>query len=147
MRPVEQREAWRPPRGRMGVSGQMHPVYVGSGAATQMCKLSHPFLPPPEPRTHPGKTPAGGSVVTFDNVAVNGGPELLPGLLVEVLPVDDPHLFEESRLAALASAEQKDLHQPLHVGFLPGETSVDLLGLSQLFHLAAVQQADGQTNF
>lgn len=81
--------------------------------------------------------------VTFDNIAVNRGSEVLSGLLVEVLPVDDPHLFEESRLAALASAEQQDLHQPFHVRFLPRETSVDLLGLSELFHLAAVQQADG----
>lgn len=78
-------------------------------------------------------------MLTFDHVAVNGGPEFLPGVLVEVLPVDDPHLFEESRLAALARAEQQDLHQPLHVGFLPGETSVDLLRLSVLFDLAAVQ--------
>lgn len=87
------------------------------------------------------------ATLTFDHVAVDRGPELLPGSLVEVLAVDDPHLFEESRLAALASAEQKDLHQPLHVGFLPGETSVDLLGLAELLDLAAVQQADGQTNF
>lgn len=43
--------------------------------------------------------------VTFDNVAVDGGSELFAGLLVEVLAVDDPHLFEESRLAALAGAE------------------------------------------
>lgn len=64
-------------------------------------------------------------------------------MLVEVLAVDDPHLFEESRLAALASAEQQDLHQPFHVRFLPRETSVDLLGLSDLFDLAAVEQADG----
>uniref|UniRef100_A0A8C9X439 Uncharacterized protein n=1 Tax=Sander lucioperca TaxID=283035 RepID=A0A8C9X439_SANLU len=67
------------------------------------------------------------SEVTFDNIAVNCGSEVLSGLLVEVLAVDDPHLFEESRLAALASAEQQDLHQPFHVCFLPGETSVDLL--------------------
>uniref|UniRef100_A0A8D3D2W3 Uncharacterized protein n=1 Tax=Scophthalmus maximus TaxID=52904 RepID=A0A8D3D2W3_SCOMX len=40
--------------------------------------------------------------------------ELLAGLLVEVLAVDDPHLLEESRLAALARAEQQDLHEPLH---------------------------------
>ena len=63
--------------------------------------------------------------------------------MVEVLAVDDPHLFEESRLAALASAEQQDLHQPLHVRFLPGETSIDLFGLSKLINLAPVQQADG----
>lgn len=90
-------------------------------------------------RTFPG--------LTFDNVAINRGSEVLPRLLVEVLPVDDPHLFEESRLAALARAEQQDLYQPLHVGFLPGEASVDLLGLSQLLHLAVVEQADGQANF
>lgn len=93
------------------------------------------FLPP--------ITPCASRDVTFDNIAVNCGSEVLSGLLVEVLPVDDPHLFEESRLAALASAEQQDLHQPFHVRFLPRETSVDLLGLSELFHLAAVQQADG----
>lgn len=97
-------------------------------------------FPPPERRLIPTEgTPADGSVVTFDNIAVNGGPEFLPGVLVEVLPVDDPHLFEESRLAALASAEQQDLYQPFHVGFLPGQTSVDLLRLSGLFYLAAVQ--------
>ena len=87
--------------------------------------------------------PFASTEVTFDNIAVNRGSEVLSGLLVEVLAVDDPHLFEESRLAALASAEQQDLHQPLHVRFLPGEGPVDLLGLSELFHLAAVQQADG----
>lgn len=85
--------------------------------------------------------------VTFDNVAVNRALEVLARLLVEVLAVDDPHLFEESRLAALASAQQQDLYQPLHVRFLPGDTSVDLLRLSRLFHLAAVEQADGQANF
>lgn len=97
------------------------------------------FSPPERRLSPPESTPADGSVVTFDNVAVNRGPEFLPGVLVEVLPVDDPHLFEESRLAALASAEQQDLHQPFHVGFLPGQTSVDLLRLSDLFYLAAVQ--------
>lgn len=64
--------------------------------------------------------------VTFDNIAVNRCSELLSGVLVEVLAVDDPHLFEESRLAALASAEQQDLYQPFYVRFLLGETSVDL---------------------
>uniref|UniRef100_A0A7N6FCD7 Uncharacterized protein n=1 Tax=Anabas testudineus TaxID=64144 RepID=A0A7N6FCD7_ANATE len=63
------------------------------------------------------------SQLTFDNVAVNRGSEVLSGSLVEVLPVDDPHLFEESRLAALASAQQQDLHQPLHV-----RTSCALIG-------------------
>ena len=94
----------------------------------------------PERRRIPlESTPADVGVVTFDNIAVNRGPEFLPGVLVEVLPVDDPHLFEESRLAALASAEQQDFYQPFHVGFLPGETSVDLLRLSDLIYLAAVQ--------
>lgn len=91
----------------------------------------------------PFKFPALGSEVTFDNIAVNRCSEILSGVLVEVLAVDDPHLFEESRLAALASAEEKDLHQPFYIRFLLGETSVDLFGLSQLFHLAAVKQADG----
>lgn len=85
--------------------------------------------------------------ITFDNVAVDGGSELFAGLLVEVLAVDDPHLFEESRLAALAGAEQQDLHQPLYVRLLPGEASVDLLGAPQLLHLAVVEQAYGQANF
>lgn len=85
--------------------------------------------------------------VTFDNVAVDGGSELFAGLLVEVLAVDDPHLFEESRLAAFAGAEQKDLYQPLHVCLLPGEASVDFLRAPQLLHLAAVEQAYGQANF
>uniref|UniRef100_A0A8C6Q713 Uncharacterized protein n=1 Tax=Nothobranchius furzeri TaxID=105023 RepID=A0A8C6Q713_NOTFU len=39
------------------------------------------------------------SEVTFNNVAVN------------LIAVDDPHLFKESRLAALASAQQKDFNQ------------------------------------
>lgn len=77
--------------------------------------------------------------VTFDNIAVNRWFELLSRLLVEVLAVDDSHLFEESRLAALASAEQQDLYQPLDVRFLPGNGFVDLLGLSYLFYLAAVE--------
>lgn len=87
------------------------------------------------------------SQVTFDNIAVDRSFEILSGLLVEVLAVDDSHLFEESRLAALASAQQQDLHQPLHVRFLPRQISVDLLGLSDLVRLAGVKQAGGQTNF
>lgn len=50
---------------------------------------------------------------TFDHVAVDGGAELLARALVEVLPVDDPHLLQEGGLAALARAQQQDLHQPL----------------------------------
>uniref|UniRef100_A0A668ACC8 Uncharacterized protein n=1 Tax=Myripristis murdjan TaxID=586833 RepID=A0A668ACC8_9TELE len=140
----------------------MQSVYVcllpQPSAAKQMWKLSHPFSPPvhglstgakltPTPFPHSRKPAAISTEVTFDNIAVNSGSELLSGLLVEVLAVDDPHLFEESRLAALASAQQQDLHQPFHVGFLPGNTSVDLFGLSDLFHLAAVEETDGQTNF
>lgn len=119
----------------------MSAVYVGPRRTdAQTFPVRFEGFPPPERRLIPTQSsPADGSVVTFDNVAVNRGPEFLPGVLVEVLPVDDPHLFEESRLAALACAEQQDLYQPLHVGFLPGETSVDLLGLSDLFYLAAVQ--------
>lgn len=117
-----------------------------------MWKLSHPFSTrfsggffcrprPSLSSTRPKER------VTFDHVAVNRAFEVLAGLLVEVLAVNDPHLFEESRLAALASAQQQDLHQPLHVRLLPGEAFVDLLGLARLFHLAAAQQADGQANF
>ncbi len=119
-------------------------------AAKQMWKLSRPFKRLSVADKHlisSPNVPAVSCDVTFDNIAVNCGFEFLLRLLVEVLAVDDPHLFEESRLAALASAEQQDLHQPLHVRFLPGETSVDLLGLSELFVLAAIQQADGYTNF
>lgn len=112
-------------------------------AAGQMWTLS---THSERPRSGPD-IPAVRGDLTFYNVAVNGGSEILPGLLVEVLPVDDPHLLEERRLAALSGAEQQDLHQALHVRFLPGQTSVDLLGPSELLHLAAVQQADGQTNF
>lgn len=118
------------------------------GSSRNRCANFPRPLRPFSPRQKGGWFPPGAHLaVTFDNVAVNGGPEFLPGVLVEVLAVDDPHLLEESRLAALASAQQQDLHQPLHVGFLPGETSVDLLGLSDLLHLAAVEQADGQANF
>lgn len=96
-----------------------------------------PFLAPTRPDREP----------TFDNIAVDSSFELLSGRLVEVLAVDDPHLFEESRLAALAGPEQQDLYQPLYVRFLPGEASVDLLGLPYLLYLAVVEQTDGQTNF
>uniref|UniRef100_A0A3B4Z5D7 Uncharacterized protein n=1 Tax=Stegastes partitus TaxID=144197 RepID=A0A3B4Z5D7_9TELE len=106
-------------------------------------RLSGAFLPPPHGSNPPLEYLPLSREVTFDNVAVNRGSEVLSGLLVEVLAVDDPHLFEESRLAALASAEQQDLYQPLHVRFLPGDAPVDLLGLSELFPLAAVEQANG----
>lgn len=46
---------------------------------------------------------------TFDNITVNGGSELFFGPLIEVLPVYDAHLLEESGLAALPGAEQKYL--------------------------------------
>lgn len=108
------------------------------------------FCPSRTPRFLPHKVTrrkATQSQVTFDNIAVNRSPEFLSRLLVEVLAVNDPHLFEESRLAALASAQQQDLHQPLHVRFLPGQSFVDLPGLSDLLRLAGVKQAGGQTNF
>uniref|UniRef100_A0A3Q2CQG0 Uncharacterized protein n=1 Tax=Cyprinodon variegatus TaxID=28743 RepID=A0A3Q2CQG0_CYPVA len=106
--------------GRTGCADRQQTVY--SSAAQQMWKLSRPSdrLPAPDPPTlppsvkllavKPKRRP-----VTFDNVAVDRPSEVIPGLLVEVLAVDDPHLFEESRLAALARAQQQDLHQPLHV--------------------------------
>lgn len=104
------------------------------------------LITPPSARSHQSGSPSP-SPVTFDYVAVDSGSELLASLLVEVLAVDDPHLFEESRLAALARAKQQYFHQPLHVGLLPGEASIDLLGAPQLLHLAAVEQAYGQANF
>uniref|UniRef100_A0A8C6KAT7 Uncharacterized protein n=1 Tax=Melopsittacus undulatus TaxID=13146 RepID=A0A8C6KAT7_MELUD len=64
------------------------------------------------------ETPAGAAPSfspTFNHVAVDGGSELLPGRPVPVLPVDDPHLLEESRLAALPRSQQQDLDEPLHV--------------------------------
>uniref|UniRef100_A0A4W6DX30 Uncharacterized protein n=1 Tax=Lates calcarifer TaxID=8187 RepID=A0A4W6DX30_LATCA len=67
-------------------------------------RLSRAFLSQQNDFIPPPSVPAVSSEVTFDNVAVNRASELLSGLLVEVLAVDDPHLFEESRLAALASA-------------------------------------------
>uniref|UniRef100_A0A9L0IUJ6 Uncharacterized protein n=1 Tax=Equus asinus TaxID=9793 RepID=A0A9L0IUJ6_EQUAS len=100
-----------------------------------------PRRPPAAPRP-PGPARPG----TFDHVAVDGGAELLARALVEVLPVDDPHLLQEGGLAALARAQQQDLHQPLHVGLLPGQAFVDLLGLALLFGLAARQHAAGEAH-
>lgn len=85
--------------------------------------------------------PGPGTPGTFDHVAVDGGAELLARALVEVLPVDDAHLLEEGGLAALARAQQQDLHEPLHVGLLPRQAFVDLLGLALLLGLAARQHA------
>nr|BAC25732.1 unnamed protein product [Mus musculus] len=69
-------------------------------------------------RAVPGPAPQGSpspaAPRTFDHVAVDGGAELLARALVEVLAVDDPHLLQEGGLAALARAQQQDLHQPLH---------------------------------
>uniref|UniRef100_A0A8V1ALY4 Uncharacterized protein n=1 Tax=Gallus gallus TaxID=9031 RepID=A0A8V1ALY4_CHICK len=62
---------------------------------------------PRRPQTAPGRR-------TLDNVAVDGGPELLAGRPVPVLPVDDPHLLEEGGLAALPRAQQQDLDEALH---------------------------------
>lgn len=78
---------------------------------------------------------------TFDHVAVDGGAELLARALVEVLAVDDPHLLQEGGLAALTRTQQQDLHQPLHVGLLPRQAFVDLLGLALLLGLAVRQHA------
>uniref|UniRef100_A0A5F9CP96 Uncharacterized protein n=1 Tax=Oryctolagus cuniculus TaxID=9986 RepID=A0A5F9CP96_RABIT len=69
----------------------------------------------PPPRVPASPASPGPRPGTFDHVAVDGGAELLARALVEVLPVDDPHLLQESGLAALARAQQQDLHEPLHV--------------------------------
>uniref|UniRef100_A0A8C8RKT9 Uncharacterized protein n=1 Tax=Pelusios castaneus TaxID=367368 RepID=A0A8C8RKT9_9SAUR len=64
------------------------------------CHGPHPTPPPPPlspPRARPRR-----AAPTFDDVAVDGGAELLAGRPVPVLPVDDPHLLEEGGLAALA---------------------------------------------
>lgn len=134
---------------------QTQAVYAGLPSAEQMWKLFLPFSTPfwgsfvPDGRLGSSRSTdaSRAAAVTFDNVAVNGALEVLARSLVEVLAVDDPHLFEESRLAALASAQQQDLHQPLHVLLLPLDTFVDVLGLSRLLLLAAGEQADGQANF
>uniref|UniRef100_A0AAY5EUR7 Uncharacterized protein n=1 Tax=Electrophorus electricus TaxID=8005 RepID=A0AAY5EUR7_ELEEL len=50
---------------------------------------------------------------TFDNITVNSCSELFFRPLIEVLAVYDAHLFEESGLAALSSAEQDCSASPL----------------------------------
>uniref|UniRef100_A0ABI7WZ33 Uncharacterized protein n=1 Tax=Felis catus TaxID=9685 RepID=A0ABI7WZ33_FELCA len=103
--------------------------------------------PPPHPRAGPGpRSPRRPPLCTFNHVAVDGGAELLARALVEVLPVDDPHLLQEGGLAALARAQQQDLHEPLHVGLLPGQAFVDLLGLALLLGLAAREHAAGEAH-
>lgn len=100
--------------------------------------------PRPAPGPGPRRPQAAPGRRTLDNVAVDGGPELLAGRPVPVLPVDDPHLLEEGGLAALARSQQQDLDEALHVGFLPVEALIDLLRLALLFGLAAGQQAAGE---
>lgn len=83
--------------------------------------------------------------LTFDDVTEYGGPELLLGSLVEVLPVDNAHLLEEGGLAALARSEQQDLHQPLDVRLVLAQTFVYLLGLPQLLHFSAREETVWET--
>lgn len=90
-------------------------------------------------------TPTSRRARTFNNVAEYSGPELLLGFLVEVLAVDNAHLFEESGLAALARSEQQDLHQPLHVRLVLVQTLVYLLGFPQLLHFSAREEAVWET--
>uniref|UniRef100_A0A8C0XL55 Uncharacterized protein n=1 Tax=Castor canadensis TaxID=51338 RepID=A0A8C0XL55_CASCN len=110
-------------KGESGVpSPRESPHLVGDRGRTRALGRA-PFPPayPPDPTRSPardrGRTRAvPGLARTFDHVAVDGGAELLARALVEVLPVDDPHLLQEGGLAALARAQQQDLHQPLHQG-------------------------------
>lgn len=114
-----------------------------------------PRIPAPQPR-HPGAAAApartwahlgaGARAGTrrrahLEDVVEDGVAELEQRLLVELAAVDDAHLLEEGGLAALARAQQQDLHEPLHVGLLPGQAFVDLLGLALLLGLAARQHA------
>uniref|UniRef100_A0A8C5SAS7 Uncharacterized protein n=1 Tax=Laticauda laticaudata TaxID=8630 RepID=A0A8C5SAS7_LATLA len=57
----------------------------------------------------------------LQGVLVNGGAELEQCLLVELAAVDDAHLLEEGRLAALAGAQQQDPHQAAHGAALAGQ--------------------------
>uniref|UniRef100_A0A7N5JT03 Uncharacterized protein n=1 Tax=Ailuropoda melanoleuca TaxID=9646 RepID=A0A7N5JT03_AILME len=77
------------------------------------CPAPRRAPPPPRPGPSP-RSPLRPPPGTFNHVAVDGGAELLARALVEVLPVDDPHLLQESGLAALARAQEQDLHKPLH---------------------------------
>uniref|UniRef100_A0A8D2G3Q5 Uncharacterized protein n=1 Tax=Theropithecus gelada TaxID=9565 RepID=A0A8D2G3Q5_THEGE len=111
--------------------GRGHPGRAGSVPGARPLPASPPTGPGPPPATErtravPGPAPAAAPAPwpltpgprsrpgTFDHVAVDGGAELLARALVEILPVDDPHLLQEGGLAALACAQQQDLHQPLH---------------------------------
>lgn len=98
-------------------------------------------VPGSAPLGSPGSPRPPAALRTFDHVAIDGGAELLARALVEVLAVDDPHLLQEGGLAALARTQQQDLHQPLHVGLLPRQAFVDLLGLALLLGLAVRQHA------
>uniref|UniRef100_A0A8P0SFV9 G protein subunit alpha 13 n=1 Tax=Canis lupus familiaris TaxID=9615 RepID=A0A8P0SFV9_CANLF len=146
--------AGRPP-GIPAPRGRGHPAprplrarRAGSSAGRGRERTRTRAVPSPAPppaaraRARRPRPPPG----TFNHVAVDGGAELLARALVEVLPVDDPHLLQEGGLAALARAQQQDLHQPLHVRLLPGQAFVDLLGLALLLGLAARQHAAGEAH-
>lgn len=95
-----------------------------------------PARPPPSPLQPPNRT--------LDDVAIDGSAEFLPGWPVPVLPVNDAHLLEEGTLAAFARAQQKDLDEPLDIGFLAIEALIDLFRPPLLFGLGAIQHAAGE---
>lgn len=96
-------------------------------------------------QTRPSARIASGGCLTFNNVAINRGSEVFFGLLIEVLPVDNAHLLEESGLAALARSEQQDLHEPLDVRLVAVDTLVYLLRFPQLLHLATREETVRKT--
>lgn len=59
-------------------------------------------------------------------VLVDRVPEIQQRFLIELVSINDAHLFEECGLSALSGPEQQDLHQAAHGSPLPGEHRVDL---------------------
>uniref|UniRef100_A0A8C4U635 Uncharacterized protein n=1 Tax=Falco tinnunculus TaxID=100819 RepID=A0A8C4U635_FALTI len=86
--------------------------YVGAGLHPRPPRLLRAkatvTAAPPYSRPGPPTAPH------LEDVLVDGGPELQQRLLVELAAVDDPHLLEESGLAALTGAQQQDLDQAAH---------------------------------
>ncbi len=77
------------------------------------------------------------------DVLVDDAPKLFHRHRVELEPVDDLHLLEESRLAALARAEEQQLDEPAELGFVLLEDLVDPAALFAPFDLLGrvVEQA------
>lgn len=107
-------------------------------------RTAHKTEPSPPPNTANCENSRRGRL-TFYNITINRGPEVFFGPLIEVLPVDNAHLLEESGLAALARSEQQDLHEPLDVRLVAVDTLVYLLRFPQLLHLAAREETVGKT--